>query len=238
MIEETTLETASYETVHENESPSRPKVMAFGYNEHLIIYASAISSGFGASIRVTQSPLMIFPPIFLVEVLPGNMGINQDAGPDNVPVSGAFGFKGGALSEIFIEDEFGRRTIRVIKVEEGEISGFDNDEDDEHEELNVPPDQWRARQDFRNIPSRVRVEGRPIMPQTGYILKLTRQVPQGINIRQLILNLEVTAPEIGGDALTPTFTSYTERSEHEYDSILVVPNDGSENFEIEVEKVQ
>ena len=217
------------------------RVLALSHNNDLLIYVSGFAVGVDGRIVVKLLPIKIFPPAFAAVMEPGNTGITG-IGFDRVPVSAAYSFPDkGNLDEIFFEDSQGRRLIPVLKVEAGE-QDLSSEKGDTpvpapygSENNEVEAGEWSARQDFRTPPSTVRVNGMPVMPTPGYKLTLTRAVPQGINPRILILNLESEPPSgIVIQVLTPTPVSYEEQSEQEYDSVTIEPD----GIHVPVEKVQ
>lgn len=73
-------------------------------------------------------------------------------------------------------------------------------------------------------PGLLRVEGECTLPSTGYQLALVRQEPQGVNPRDLLLQLLVTPPEMSGPALTTYVVSYEEPTTSYFDTVTILPD--------------
>ena len=86
-------------------------------------------------------------------------------------------------------------------------------------------------------PASFHVSGIVLLPTPGYDTRLVRGAPQGINPRELILDLEVTPrPGFWPQVITPVSVRYDEpEAGVEYDGVLVREPDGDGvHFEVEV----
>lgn len=63
-------------------------IRALNYDTTLLIYVEGLTSGFGGRLIVERSPILIFPPEYVVREEPGNPGINPGASPTDVPKDG------------------------------------------------------------------------------------------------------------------------------------------------------
>jgi hypothetical protein len=71
-------------------------------------------------------------------------------------------------------------------------------------------------------PQQLRVWGICHAPTTGFSFTLRRKEPQGINPKDLLLELDVIAPEIGNDKLTDYDVEYLEDTDFEYDTVTIL----------------
>ena len=85
-------------------------------------------------------------------------------------------------------------------------------------------DGWEAFHDHMpGKPRKLRVVGTCHAPRTGYEFKLRRKEgAQGINPKDLLLELDVREPEFGNDVLTETTVEYIEESDFEYDTVSIL----------------
>lgn len=82
-------------------------------------------------------------------------------------------------------------------------------------------------------PGVLRVEGECTLPSTGYDITLVRQVPQGVNPRDLLLQLVVTPPpDISAPALTTYPVLYEEVTEVYLDTVTILPDGASVEVQI------
>lgn len=85
--------------------------------------------------------------------------------------------------------------------------------------------EWTAHVDrLTPGPGTLRVTGRLRMPTPGYTLSLSRAAPQGINPRDLLLDLVITPP--GGfvaQVLTEAEVGYEEPVEAGFDTVTILP---------------
>lgn len=82
---------------------------------------------------------------------------------------------------------------------------------------------WQAIHDHMpGKPVTLRVTGECEVNDTSYTLSLRRHEPQGINPKDLLLDLVTEQAEIGNDALTTRPVEYTEETVFEYDTVTVI----------------
>ena len=76
-------------------------------------------------------------------------------------------------------------------------------------------------------PATLRVTGKCEFRTTGYKVKLKRREPQGINPKDLLLDLIVEEPPPGsivGQGFTTEEARYEEETDFEYDTVTILPD--------------
>lgn len=73
-------------------------------------------------------------------------------------------------------------------------------------------------------PGILRVEGECTFGSTGYEVCLVRHEPQGINPKDLLLDLEVTQPEFSGPAITTYPVTYEEETTVYFETVTILPD--------------
>ena len=68
----------------------------------------------------------------------------------------------------------------------------------------------------------LRVSAECSVGQLGSTAVLTRHEPQGINPKDLLLDLKITPPEIGAPAMNTTSARFEEETEFEYETVSVI----------------
>jgi hypothetical protein len=97
---------------------------------------------------------------------------------------------------------------------------------------NCKSDTWSATLDMMPPqPNTLRVAGICACPTGGFKARLAKAQPQGVNARELILNLIVDAPSgIVNQMITDYPVEYTEHSA-DYDAVRIMPCNISINIE-------
>lgn len=73
-------------------------------------------------------------------------------------------------------------------------------------------------------PASVHVSGKAQCPSAGYALRVVRQVPQGINPRDLLLPLEELAPKVSGQVVSQVEFSYSVPAKvGQFDTVTLLP---------------
>jgi hypothetical protein len=90
--------------------------------------------------------------------------------------------------------------------------------------------QWIAIHDHMpgTVPERIlRVYGSCVCPTPGYVLTLRYKEPQGINPKDLLLEL-LSEPPTGGvpDVLWPCTVAYEQTTDMEYDTVTILGDGG------------
>lgn len=85
-------------------------------------------------------------------------------------------------------------------------------------------DGWEAFHDHMpGKPQRLRVVGSCHAPRTGFEFVLRRKSgAQGINPKDLLLELDVTEAEVGNEVLTDYEVEYVEDTDFEYDTVTII----------------
>ncbi len=102
------------------------------------------------------------------------------------------------------------------------------------EKIEVPPDgqtagecrDWSAWHDHQPPgPTVLHVSGECEFPSAGYSVELRRSEPQGINPKDLLLDLTVREPSgPAAQVITPVEVRYREETDFEYDTVTILPN--------------
>ncbi len=162
------------------------------------------------NMEVNLEPLIFVqqPEYWGIEVvgrLPGGIGLPQLAPYDvSIPLSGITGTRG----------------VEVIGATRSE-------------RLEVPPKEqvgncrdWSAWHDHEPPgPPVLHVRGECEFPTAGYSVELRRHVPQGINPRDLLLDLIVHEPSgPAADVITVVEARYREETDVEHDTVTILPD--------------
>jgi hypothetical protein len=85
---------------------------------------------------------------------------------------------------------------------------------------------WEAWHDrMPGTDAALHVTGSCTCPTPGYTLELRKHTPQGINPRDLLLELVTTEPTgVVPEVITQTPVDYHEQTEAEYDTVTIVPD--------------
>jgi hypothetical protein len=82
---------------------------------------------------------------------------------------------------------------------------------------------WQAIHDHMpGKPVTLRVTGDCEVANTRYTLRLVRHEPQGINPKDLLLDLLADSEAVGNDVITVRTPEYVEETEFEYDTVTVI----------------
>lgn len=83
---------------------------------------------------------------------------------------------------------------------------------------------WSATHDHQPVgPPTLRVHGRCTMPTPGYTCELRKHTPQGINPKDLLLDLVATEPSgTQPEVLTPCEVTFELETDFEYDTVSIV----------------
>lgn len=83
--------------------------------------------------------------------------------------------------------------------------------------------EWHAIHDHMpGKPVTLRVTGECEVDNTRYDLRLVRREPQGINPKDLLLDLVTDEADVGNDIITTRNPEYVEETEFEYDTVTIV----------------
>ena len=218
----------------------------------LVVYLSGTTDGFGGRFALYHPSWRIYPPAFIAYEITGNCGINPDACPQDVPTQGAFGFDGHfreiqlstasgkqiievmpvGIGSLGVADAGGVQMLQDMPLQ---LLG---DEQDPQRSPMVdrgdpfpfarfalstgktPWYAWHNRQP--GSPQKLHLIGVLMMPTSGFTYTIKEAAPQGINPRQLILELELKRPEgMQIQVITPLPVNWEKQTDAHYDSILI-----------------
>jgi hypothetical protein len=170
------------------------RVYAVQYKESLMIVAEGYTSGSGGSLCIWKSHTKIYPPLFEIYEMPGDLDSSPQAAPTKVAKVAANMFSGryNKIQVVYANDRIFPKMISATDEEfepaEASTTGVIEPE------VAGKIEQWIAIHDFPALgPPKLRVEGNAMIPHLGVAPKLVRADSQGVDPKVLLLNV-VTEP--------------------------------------------
>ncbi len=202
------------------------RIYAVQHKDFLIIVAEGFTSGLGGSLHICKSHTKIFPPLFEIYEMSGNIGADPQAPASRVPAITANVFPGryNKIQVVYANDRIFPKTIAATEEEYEpsdavEITGG-------NPEPACGNEQWIATHEFTpQGPPKLRVEGNALIPNLGVAPKLIRAESQGVDPKVLLLNVVTeTLTNVQGD-LRPrpvrTKVWYEEETNYPFESVQI-----------------